>query len=49
MTTARAYAPAYAETLGWLEQLVPDQDARGRILGGTPAALYGFGNEDLLA
>ncbi|TWB87293.1 putative TIM-barrel fold metal-dependent hydrolase [Bradyrhizobium macuxiense] len=39
---AHAYAPSYAQTLAWLEELVPDADARGRILGETPAALYGF-------
>ncbi|WP_076865924.1 amidohydrolase family protein [Bradyrhizobium mercantei] len=44
VTAAHAYAPSYTETLAWLEELVPDADARGRILGETPAALYGFRN-----
>ncbi|MCA6112854.1 amidohydrolase family protein [Bradyrhizobium cenepequi] len=42
VTTAHAYAPSYAQTLEWLEKLVPDEDARGQILGETSAALYGF-------
>lgn len=42
VAAAHAYAPSYAQTLGWLEELVPDEDARGRILGETPAALYRF-------
>ncbi|WP_342723631.1 amidohydrolase family protein [Bradyrhizobium sp. B097] len=44
VTAAHAYAPTYAQTLDWLEELVPDDDARGRILSATPAALYGFRN-----
>ncbi|WOH80308.1 amidohydrolase family protein [Bradyrhizobium sp. BEA-2-5] len=44
MMAAHAYAPPYAQTLEWLEQLVPDVDARRRILCETPAALYGFRN-----
>ncbi|MFB9262749.1 amidohydrolase family protein [Bradyrhizobium erythrophlei] len=44
VTVAHAYAPLYAETLTWLEAIVPDEDARGRILSETPAALYGFRN-----
>lgn len=39
---AHAYAPSYAQTLEWLQDLVPDEDARGRILGETAAALYRF-------
>lgn len=42
VAAAHAYAPSYAETLEWLEELVPDEDARRRILGETPAALYRF-------
>ncbi|KRR11012.1 hypothetical protein CQ10_40465 [Bradyrhizobium valentinum] len=42
VTAAHAYAPSYAETLEWVEELVPDEDARCRILGETSAALYGF-------
>lgn len=42
VAAAHAYAPSYAQTLEWLEELVPDEDARGRILGDTPAALYQF-------
>lgn len=42
VAAAHAYAPSYAQTLEWLEDLVPDEDARGRILGETPAALYRF-------
>lgn len=42
VAAAHAYAPSYAETLEWLEDLVPDEDARRRILGETPAALYRF-------
>lgn len=42
LAAAHAYAPSYAQTLEWLEELVPDEDARGRILGETPAALYRF-------
>ncbi|WP_456640535.1 amidohydrolase family protein [Bradyrhizobium sp. USDA 10063] len=37
-----AYAPSYAQTLEWLQELVPDEDARCRILGETSAALYRF-------
>lgn len=40
VAAAHAYAPSHAQTLEWLEELVPDEDARGRILGDTPAALY---------
>jgi predicted TIM-barrel fold metal-dependent hydrolase len=40
VAAAHAYAPSYAQTLEWLEELVPDEDARGRILRETPAALY---------
>lgn len=32
----------YAQTLEWFEELVPDNDARGQMLGETAAALYGF-------
>lgn len=42
VAAAHAYAPSYAQTLEWLEDLVPDEDARARILGETPAALYRF-------
>lgn len=42
VAAAHAYAPSYAQTLEWLEELVPDEDARGRILGETPAALFRF-------
>ncbi|MCC8954329.1 amidohydrolase family protein [Bradyrhizobium sp. Pear77] len=49
VTTAHAYAPSYAQAMAWLEELVPDADARGRILSETPAALYGFRNQDLFA
>ncbi|MGY2803919.1 amidohydrolase family protein [Bradyrhizobium sp. USDA 4506] len=42
LTAAHAYAPSYPQTLDWLEELVPDQNARGRIVGETPAGLYGF-------
>lgn len=42
VAAAHAYAPSYAQTLEWLADLVPDEDARGRILGETPAALYRF-------
>lgn len=38
VAAAHAYAPSYAQTLEWLEDLVPDEDA----LGETPAALYRF-------
>ncbi|MTV19128.1 MULTISPECIES: amidohydrolase family protein [Bradyrhizobium] len=44
VTAAHAYAPSYAQTLDWLEKLIPDEGARGRILSETPAALYGFRN-----
>ncbi|MGX1350630.1 putative TIM-barrel fold metal-dependent hydrolase [Bradyrhizobium elkanii] len=44
VTAAHAYAPRYAQTLDWLEELIPDEHARGRILNETPAALYGFRN-----
>ncbi|WFU31322.1 amidohydrolase family protein [Bradyrhizobium brasilense] len=47
VTSAHAYAPSCPQTLDWLEELVPDQDARDRILGETPAALYGFRNQDM--
>lgn len=40
VAAAHAYAPSYAQTLEWLQELVPDEDARRRILGETPAALY---------
>ncbi|WP_426411818.1 amidohydrolase family protein [Bradyrhizobium ganzhouense] len=40
VAAAHAYAPSYAQTLEWLEELVPDENARARILGETPAALY---------
>ncbi|WP_426441032.1 amidohydrolase family protein [Bradyrhizobium genosp. P] len=41
VAAAHAYAPSYPQTLEWLEELVPDEDARGRVLlGETPAALY---------
>ncbi|MGL3210546.1 amidohydrolase family protein [Bradyrhizobium sp. BR 1433] len=46
LTAAHAYAPSYPQTLNWLEELIPDRDARGRILGETPAALYGFPNRN---
>ncbi|MGY4230334.1 putative TIM-barrel fold metal-dependent hydrolase [Bradyrhizobium sp. USDA 4503] len=49
VTAAQAYAPSYAETLAWLEELIPDADARGRILSETPAALYGIRIQDLFA
>lgn len=42
LAAAHAYAPSYAQTLEWLEELVPDKEARRRILGETPAALYRF-------
>lgn len=42
VAAAHAYAPSHAQTLEWLEELVPDEDARRRILGETPAALYRF-------
>nr|WP_210200099.1 amidohydrolase family protein [Bradyrhizobium sp. ARR65] len=42
VAAAHAYAPSYAQTLEWFEELVPDKDARGRMLGETAAALYGF-------
>ncbi|WP_024510680.1 amidohydrolase family protein [Bradyrhizobium sp. ARR65] len=42
ITAAHAYAPTYAQTLEWLDELVPGEDARKRILGDTPAALYGL-------
>jgi predicted TIM-barrel fold metal-dependent hydrolase len=32
----------YAATLGWLDAWVPDPAARARILGATPAGLFGF-------
>ncbi|VIO79185.1 amidohydrolase family protein [Bradyrhizobium ivorense] len=44
VTAAHAYAPSYAQAFGWLEELVPDADARGQILCETPAALYSFRN-----
>lgn len=44
VTTAHAYVPSYEQTLAWLEDLVPDEDARERILSEIPAALYGFRN-----
>lgn len=40
VAAAHAYAPSYTQAFEWLEELVPDQDARERILGETPAALY---------
>lgn len=40
VAAAHAYAPSYVQTFEWLEELVPDEHARGRILGETPAALY---------
>ncbi|WBL77842.1 amidohydrolase family protein [Bradyrhizobium xenonodulans] len=40
VAAAHAYVPSYAQAFEWLEELVPDEDARGRILGETPAALY---------
>lgn len=42
VTATHAYAPSYAETMAWLEGLVSDANARGRILSETPAGLYGF-------
>lgn len=42
VTAAHAYAPTYAQILEWLKKLVPDEHARGQVLGATPAALYGF-------
>lgn len=42
VAAAHAYAPSYAQTFEWLEELVPKEDARGRILGETPAVLYRF-------
>ncbi|MCC8977859.1 amidohydrolase family protein [Bradyrhizobium acaciae] len=47
VTAAHAYAPSYAQTLEWLEELIPDVDARRRILCETPAALYGFRDQHL--
>ncbi|MGY4158001.1 putative TIM-barrel fold metal-dependent hydrolase [Bradyrhizobium sp. USDA 4461] len=47
VSAAHAYAPSYADTLAWLEELVPDEDAIGQILGETPAALYDFRNQNL--
>ncbi|WP_426441334.1 amidohydrolase family protein [Bradyrhizobium genosp. P] len=46
MTAAHAYVPSYAQTIAWFETLVPDEHARGRMLGETAAALYDFRNQD---
>jgi len=40
--TQHAEAKTYALTLRWLDQWVPDEAARRRILGATAAEVFGF-------
>ena len=43
--TLNSEGKVYRETLAWLEDWVPDPEARAEILGPTPFALFGFADD----